>query len=108
MRLTYEKYKNSENVLLIDLHNNYVIVAIKLFNKEENKYIVELRIKHFMDDKWDLIDEELEFENCNVNSAILKNVSEMYENGVFDKYIERYRYEADCFDEGFKVKEGLH
>ena len=108
-RLTYKKYKGFEDIITIDLHNNYTVIAIKNFNREKNNYSVELRIKQNSIEKWDLIEdaENLEF-NTNykyINSTILKQVSKLLANGFFDKYVNRFEYEISCFDIGNEIAE---
>ena len=108
-KLTYKEYKNSKDILIIDLHNNYSIIAIKMWNKEKQNYTVELRIKQNTVEKWDLIEE---FENLQfdtdykfINAAILKQVSLLFINGLFDSYIKRFEYELECLDMGNEIVE---
>ena len=101
-RLIYTEYKGSKDILTIDLHNDYTIIAIKLWNPDEQKYIVQLMLKENIVDKWDLIEkaESIEF-NVDykiINKAILKYVSTLLSDGFFDYYIKRYEYELKCFD----------
>ena len=108
-KLTYEKYKGFEDIITIDLHNNYTIIAIKNYNREKHNYSIELRIKENSIEKWDLIDdaENLVF-NTNykyINVAILKQVSKFLAEGFFEEYIKRYDYEMSCFDIGNEVIE---
>lgn len=108
-KLTYKNYKNSDNILTIDLHNGYTVIAIIVWNRKKHNYSVELRIKENTVEKWDLIEkaENLEF-NTNykfINSAILKKTSKLLEKGFFDYYIKRYEYELQCFDTGNEVFE---
>lgn len=108
-RLTYKFYRNSENILLIDLHNNYSIIAIKLWNKEEHNYTVELHLKHNSIDSWRLIEkaDNLKFDTNYkfINSAVLKQVATFLEEGFFDEYINDYEYEQKCFDRGNELFE---
>ena len=108
-KLTYKEYKNSKDILIIDLYNNYSIIAIKMWNKEKQNYTVELRIKQNTVEKWDLIEE---FENLQfdtdykfINAAILKQVSLLFINGLFDSYIKRFEYELECLDMGNEIVE---
>lgn len=106
-KLTYEKYKAFENIIMIDLHNNYTIVALKNYNREKHNYTVELRIKQNSIEKWDLIEdaENLEFnvDYRYINAAILKQVSKFLKEGFFDKYIDRFEFELRCFDMGIEI-----
>ena len=113
-KLTYEEYRGCKDILMIDLHNEYTIIAIKIWNKEKENYTVELRIKENTVNKWDLIDnrndskpEEFVFDTNYryINSAILKYVSQLFEEGFFDYYIDRYNYEIKCLNRGNSLYE---
>lgn len=101
-RLKFERFKGGNNILTIDLHNNFTVIAI-IGRDAENNYDVELRLKENTVDKWDLIEkaEHLKFnENDKIHSSVLKTVSDFYHEGFFDYYIERYQYYLKCFDIG--------
>ena len=106
-RLKYEKYRNSNEIITIDLHNGYTVIAIS--TGENGSYITTLFLKDNTIDTWKLIEkaENLEFHaNQNtIDSAILKKVSSFLEEGLFDYYIERYEYEMKCFDIGDEIKQ---
>lgn len=103
-KLIYKEYRGCENIIEIDLHNGYSVIAIKIWNHEKKNYTVELRLTANAIPKWDLMDDyqSLEF-NTNykyINSAILKEVSNIFENGGFEKEISRMNYETKCFERG--------
>ena len=103
-KLKYEKYNNSNNVIAIDLHNGYTVIAVSGFSIEKELYTTTLLLKANGIDTWKLIEkaECLEFSATNqtINMAILKTVSKYLEEGFFDYYIKRYEYEQKCFDKG--------
>lgn len=103
-RLTYENYRGCKDILIIDLHNGYTVIAIKSWVSNEHKYVVQLMLKEKTVDKWDLIEKSksLEFNVGHkiINSAILKHVANLLSDGFFDYYIDRYEYELKCFDIG--------
>ena len=108
-KLTYAEYRGCKDILTIDLHNDYTVIAIKSWNPDEHKYTVELRLKKNSVDKWDLIEkaESLEF-NVDykiINKAILKHVATLLSDSFFDYYIDRYEYELECFDRGNSIIE---
>ena len=37
-KLTYTEYRGCKDILTIDLHNGYTILAIKIWNKENEEY----------------------------------------------------------------------
>ena len=108
-RLKYEKFNNSNDVVTIDLHNGYTVIAITGFNTENRVYTTTLFLKENTVDTWKLIEnaENLEFHvNHNtINSAILKQVSTFLQEGFFNYYIQRYEDEMKCFDKGNSIYE---
>ncbi|MBQ4523368.1 MAG: hypothetical protein IJA10_10545 [Lachnospiraceae bacterium] len=108
-KLIYEKYKGLDNIITIDLHNDYTIIAISSQDKETNYYNVELHLKENTVDEWKLIEkaENLVFKvnEKRLNAAILKKVAKLLNNGFFDYYIDRYEYELKCFDVGNDICE---
>ncbi len=107
-RLKYDRYRGMDNIITIDLHNDYTIIAI--IGKDENSiYDVQLMLKENTVDKWDLIEkaEHLDFNATDktIHSAILKTVSDYLQEGFFDFYIERYEYSLKCFDLGNDIYE---
>ena len=108
-KLTYENYMGCKDILAIDLHNDYTVIAIKSWNSDEHKYIVQLMLKENTVDKWDLIEkaESIEF-NVDykiINKAILKHISTLLSDGFLDYYIDRYEYGLKCFDIGNEIVE---
>lgn len=107
-RLKYNKYKNMDNIITIDLHNDYTILSL-ISRDESGNYDVELRIKENTVDKWDLIEkaEHIIFNanTRNIYSAILKTVDTYLHEGFFNYYISRYEYELKCFDTGNEIEE---
>ena len=108
-KLTYENYKGCKDIITIDLHNDYTVIAIKSWNQDEQKYEIQLMLKENTVDKWELIEkaESLEFnvDYKTINKAILKHVSTLLSDGFFDYYIQRYEYELKCFDIGNEIVE---
>lgn len=108
-KLEYRNYIGCKDILTIDLHNDYTVIAIKSWNPDEHKYTVQLMLKENTVDKWDLIEkaESLEF-NVDykiINKAILKHVATLLSDGFFDYYIDRYKYEIKCLNRGNSLYE---
>ena len=108
-RLEYKNYRGCKDIITIDLHNDYTVIAIKSWNPDYHKYIVQLMLKENTVDKWDLIEnaESIEF-NVDykiINKAILKHVATLLSDGFFNYYIDRYEYELKCFDRGNSIIE---
>ena len=108
-RLKYERYDNSKDVIEIDLNNGYVVIAIYGFNIEEDCYSLNLFIKDKQILNWkpieDIEDIKINTDSKTINSAILKHIALLFNDGFFDKYIERYEYETKCFDRGNELFE---
>ena len=51
-RLKYEKYNNLDNIITIDLHNGYTVVAIIAQKDNSNNYEIELHLKENTIDRW--------------------------------------------------------
>ena len=108
-RLEYKNYRGCKDIITIDLHNDYTVIAIKSWNSDKHKYTIQLMLKENTVDKWNLIEkaESLEF-NVDykiINKAILKHVAALLSEGFFDYYIDRYEYELKCFDRGNSIIE---
>ena len=108
-RLKYEKFNNSNEVITINLHNGYSVIAVTGFDTKNGVYATTLFLKDNTIDTWKLIEnaENLEFHaNQNtIDSTILKKVSEFLKEGFFDYYIDRYEYELKCYDIGNETVE---
>lgn len=99
-RLKYNKYKNMDNIITIDLHNGYTIISF-ISKNTKNEFDVTLMLKENTIDTWMLIEdfEHIIFNSNikNIYSAILKTVSISFHHGYFDYYFARYEYEIHCF-----------
>ena len=109
-RLTYENYNGCKDIITIDLHNDYTVIAIKSWNPEN--FSVEFHLKEKTTDMWQLIQDAttvFHADNRTINSAILKHVATRFADGFYDYFIERYEYDLKCFDIGNNaLSEDLH
>ena len=107
-KLKYEKYRGIDNIIAINLYNDYTVIAI-IGKNETNAFDVCLMLKQNTIDTWTLIEEteHLIFNVTNkiIYSAILKTVSTYLHKGLFNYYINRYEYELKCFDLGNNICE---
>ena len=96
-RLKYEKWNGCDNVIIIDLHNGYSIVAIWSTENGTN-FTVTLHLKENTIDMWDLIVDDWKFTagTATINAAILRTVADSLLDGFFDKFIERNEYYLKC------------
>ena len=111
-RLTYTNYNGCKDILTIDLHNDYTIIAIKSYNPDDHTYTVEFHIKERHIDVWNLIHEAhttFNTDHKTINSAILKHVATLFSDGFYDYFIERYEYDLKCAQIGNEaLSEDLH
>ena len=107
-RLKYKRFMNTDNIITIDLHNGYTVIAI-IGKDETNTYDVCLMLKEDTVDTWNLVEEaeHLTFNATShtIYSAILKTVGTYLQEGFFDYYIDRYEYELKCFEIGDELAE---
>lgn len=104
-RLKYEKWNGCDNVIIIDLHNGYAVIAI--WSQNENEFSVTLHLKENITDMWDLIVDDWKFTATRgtINAAILRTVADNLENGFFEQFIQRSRYYSKCAELGCYVFE---
>lgn len=111
-KLTYANYNGCKDILIIDLHNDYSVIAIKSYNPESHNYSVEFHIKERHTDVWNLIQDATTVFNADhktINSAILKHVATLFADGFYDYFIERYEYDLKCAQIGNEaLSEDLH
>ena len=108
-RLSYKRMNRSDNVITIDLHNGYRIMAISGWEPAKRVYVTTLFLSEVTIDNWSLMEEfeHIEFE-CDysvINSKILKYVCTCFGNGSFDYYINRYQLMTACVDKFYELCE---
>lgn len=104
-RLKYEKWNGCDNVIIIDLHNGYSVIAI--WSQNEQEFSVTLHIKENSLDRWDLIVDDWSFtaNRGTINAAILKSVADSLVDGFFEQFIERSNYYIECENVGSEIME---
>lgn len=100
--LTYKRYKNAENIISININNDYSVVAVWSYDSTDNHYDTTLFLKEKTIDKLDLIKDDLIFyaTRKTINSAILKQVATYLDENFFEYYIQRYEYDLKCCEIG--------
>lgn len=100
--LTYKRYKNAENIISINLNNDYSVIAVWSYDSTDNYYDTTLFLKENTIDKLDLIKDDLIFyaTRKTINSAILKQVATYLDESFFEYYIRRYEYDLKCCEIG--------
>lgn len=109
-KLTYTKINNSDNVIAIDLHNGFTVIAISGCNNDKLIYTTTLYIKDNTIEILNLIEEasSIKFHATNyktVNSLILKIIDKYLADGFFETYIDRYKFDMCCLDMGYNILE---
>lgn len=106
-RLKYEKYNGCDNVIIINLHNGYSVIAIwaKESDYSQTDFSVTLHLKEKTTDMWDLIVDDWNFtaNQKTINAAILRTVADSLENGFFNKFVERNEYYFKCSQLGCEI-----
>lgn len=104
-RLKYEKWNGCDNVIIIDLHNGYSVIAI--WSQNEQEFPVTLHLKENSLDRWDLIVDDWKFtaKTGTINAAILRTVADNLEIGFFEQFIQRSKYYIDCENLGLEIIE---
>lgn len=99
-RLKYEKWNDCDNVIIIDLHNGYSIIAIwaKKSNANQTDFPVTLHLKENTIDHWDLIVDDWIFtaNQKTINAAILKSVADSLADAFFEPFITRNEHYLKC------------
>lgn len=96
-RLKYEKWNGCDNVIVIDLHNGYSVIAIWSTENGTN-FTVTLHLKENTIDMWDLIINDWQFSASivTINAAILRTVADNLLDNFFESFIDRYKYYLRC------------
>lgn len=103
-KLTYQRYKCSDNIITIDLHNGYTLRADKMWNRQQKHYEVEFMIRENTIYNWEVLETDspitYRVDYRLINSAILCDVAARLKNGFFQKYIDSYEYDILCLNRG--------
>lgn len=89
----------------ISLQGNYVVRA-NILRSENNTYDVTLEMKRSDVGKYDTLDEEhYSLTGENINMEVCKFVTDKANEGFFERFINRYEYESQCFERGNELFE---
>lgn len=104
-RLKYEKWNGCDNVIIIDLHNGYSVIAI--WSQNEQEFQTTLHLKENTIDRWDLIVDDWKFNATrnSINAAILKSVADGLTGNFFNPFIDRFEYYLKCSELGCNLLE---
>lgn len=106
-RLRYEEV--GKLIISVDLQNNYSIIAIANWFKNNDNFEITLFLKREDIDMLSLIEEKNKIKfNSNMKSIradIASYITQLSIEGFFKKYIDRYEYELKCFDRGCEIFE---
>lgn len=91
----------ADTAITVDMNNGYSILAMSKWNKEKSLYDTTLFIKNNSVDGFNLIDEPCVIEfNVSDKKVLCMEVTRYIENTDFTRYINRTKYELDCFERG--------
>lgn len=98
-------YELLGKAIAVDLQNGYSIIAFVKWNKEKEKNIATLYLQDNKIPILDLIEECEHLVLPNTNKSTIKNdmtmfIEKCFISGLFDKYIERFKFQQKCFDIG--------
>ena len=91
----------ADTAITVDMNNGYSILAMSRWNKEKSLYDTTLFIKNNSVDGFNLIDEPCVIEfNVPDKKVLCMEVTRYIENTDFTYYVNRTKYELDCFERG--------
>lgn len=105
------RYENEGTTLSVKLpRTDYKVYMMANYSKETDTYHTKLYIMRNDVEDLNLIDDEYEFKS---NFATLKQdmvtyITEKFDKGYFDYFIDRYEYQQKCFDNGVEVVENAN
>lgn len=104
------RYKHiGRSALSISLDNDYSVTVIANWSKQKDNFTITLYLQRDDVGMLSLIEEKENIKfHSNVKSIytdIAKYISQLYTEGFFEKYINRYEYELKCFDAGCEILE---
>lgn len=106
-RYTYERMNKSDDVLTVDLHNGYSVMAVSGWHRDERIFVTTLYISKNGYDCWKIVEDakNLVFQasHVTISSAILKQIANYAEKGFFDSHIKRYEFMLACVDSFYKL-----
>lgn len=96
------RYKNLGTTISIDLHNGYEIIVMANWNRQTEKYDVELYLNMVEVDMLLKIDEDIQIESDRreIKTQLSQYVTTCLSSGAFSKPIELYEYHMECFSIG--------
>ena len=97
------RYRNEGTTISVNLpRTDYTVYMMANYNKDTDTYYTKLYIMRNDVEDLNLIDDEFKFKS---NFATLKldmtnYITEQFNKGFFDYYIEKYDYQQKCFEKG--------
>lgn len=90
----------------IKLPNDFIILALMNYKREEQIYKVSLMIRHSCVFTYDVMEDYTDLHISNsihIKSKVTSVVRKLYTEGSLQKYFDRYDYMLKCFDAGDEV-----
>lgn len=104
------KYENIATIVIsVNLHNNYSIVSFANWDKENNAYEVTLYLKRNDVDLLELIEKQenvvFDSDSKSIRTDMARYITDLFKEGHFDYYINRFEFEQKCSNKGFEFYE---
>ena len=97
------RYRNEGTTISVNLpRTDYTVYMMANYNKDTDTYYTKLYIMRNDVEDLNLIDDKFKFKS---NFSTLKldmanYITEQFNKGFFDYYIEKYDYQQKCFEKG--------
>lgn len=104
------RYENmATEVIKVDLHNDFQVVAMARWNKENSSYSVDLYMQRNDLDTLRLIETSntivLIADRKTIKLEMLKEIEKLYNEKFFEVYQEKIDFEDRCFNIGLDTLE---
>lgn len=105
--LKFEKI--GHNAILVDLHNDYSVMAIAKWIKDKKVYNAKFYISRNDVESFDLVNEmenvEFDSDMKKISYDLSEYITRQFNMGNFVKAINRYDYQQKCFERGNEMFE---
>ena len=97
-------------VIEINMPNDFVIMAIMDYKREEKLYKVSLMLRHSQVFNYDLMEDYIDMSiknSIHIKSKVTAIINRLYNEGAFQRFFDRYDYMLKCFDTGDETLSSL-
>lgn len=105
--MRYENFANE--VIKVDLHNNFEVIGMAKWNKEKNTYLVSLYMKRKDIDTFRLLEDYeniiLDADRKSIKLEMLRYIKKINNDHCLEKYKGKIDFEDRCFNIGLNTLE---